>query len=38
MKKLLSILLALVMVFALTVPALAAAPEADLDPPLWHRI
>ena len=36
MKKLLSILLALVMVFALTVPALAAAPEADLDPPLWH--
>lgn len=36
MKKLLSILLALVMVFALTAPALAAAPEADLDPPLWR--
>ena len=36
MKKLLSVLLALVMVFSLTVPALAAAPEKDLDPPLWR--
>lgn len=34
MKKLLSILLALVMVFALTAPALAAAPAEDLDLPL----
>lgn len=36
MKKLLSILLALVMVFSLTAPALAAAPDNDLDPPLWR--
>lgn len=36
MKKLFSVLLALVMVFSLTAPALAAAPEKDLDPPLWH--
>lgn len=36
MKKLLALILSLVMVFALTAPALAAAPEADLDLPLWR--
>ena len=36
MKKLLSILLALVMLSSLIVPALAAAPDNDLDPPLWR--
>lgn len=36
MKKLLALVLSLVMLCALTIPALAAAPEADLDLPLWR--
>ena len=35
-RRLFSILLALALLCALTAPALAAAPEKDLDPPLWQ--